>query len=572
MKTKKLLAAALAALLAANSAIVCAYAEGEETAAPTIAGVHVPTEKSPETMTGDANLLNYVQNLGEYDFDLKGDTVTVKANLSKMKGIDGVASDAGKNVLLIVELDGVKAGDLVIKKGETTISDSSWKTDAHYFGAFENTEEKTYVTLWISLTADRMSGAEKISYEFSNRGKKTTLNVDFVDTSNAAAVNEVTYTSVDTTFPEAFTGDKKTAAELITSHITSAEIVDGEVVITFDKTKEEIQGIIDGSGLLTSGAPSGVDPIYLNITTNIDEEKTAANFVWTSGYGWDDEDHSYNFASGHIKLWLPAIVTDDKHTVKYKVAGGAEQTLTIKYEYGVSPAFNDTDWATGITASADAGVVPEGTELVVKPDAGNATNTEEAIFDITLVNSVGERVQPASGKFVTVKIPVPATMSSIADQLKVFYKDGNNYTNMNATLVDGKLVFNTTHFSTYVVTAKNLAASDPVTPPSTEDPSTPNTPNTSDTPDTPDTPNTPSTPNTSKPNNSGNTGNTSTGNTSTGNTSTGNTSTGNTSTGNTSTGNTGKPGTNPDTGIALAIAPIVLAGAAVAIVSAKKRK
>lgn len=132
--------------------------------------------------------------------------------------------------------------------------------------------------------------------------------------------------------------------------------------------------------------------------------------------------------------------------------------------------FEDTDTETGITAEAEAGAVPEGTELVVV--SGENDPEGEVSFDITLVDGDGDPVQPAAGKSVTVTIPVPASMTANKTDLKVFYKNGNTYTNMNAVLSGDNLVFSTNHFSTYVITTKDLALNNPLTPATPVDPVT----------------------------------------------------------------------------------------------------
>lgn len=105
-----------------------------------------------------------------------------------------------------------------------------------------------------------------------------------------------------------------------------------------------------------------------------------------------------------------------------------------------------TDNETGISVS---GAIPEGAELLVTFDTENST-ASRLYFDISLVKD-GQKCQP-EGK-VTVKIPVPEAMKEIAETLKVYHFADEKYTNMNARLENGYLVFETDHFSVYVVTA-----------------------------------------------------------------------------------------------------------------------
>lgn len=112
-----------------------------------------------------------------------------------------------------------------------------------------------------------------------------------------------------------------------------------------------------------------------------------------------------------------------------------------------------TDNKTGVSVS---GAIPEGAELLVTIDTENST-ASRLYFDISLVKD-GQKCQP-EGK-VTVKIPVPEEMRDIAETLKVYHFADEKYTNMNARLEDGCLVFETDHFSVYVVTADVIEEDD----------------------------------------------------------------------------------------------------------------
>lgn len=112
-----------------------------------------------------------------------------------------------------------------------------------------------------------------------------------------------------------------------------------------------------------------------------------------------------------------------------------------------------TDNKTGVSVS---GAIPKGAELLVTIDTENST-ASRLYFDISLVKD-GQKCQP-EGK-VTVKIPVPEEMRDIAEALKVYHFADEKYTNMNARLEDGCLVFETDHFSVYVVTADVIEEDD----------------------------------------------------------------------------------------------------------------
>jgi hypothetical protein len=93
-------------------------------------------------------------------------------------------------------------------------------------------------------------------------------------------------------------------------------------------------------------------------------------------------------------------------------------------------------------------LVAENTDLRQEAQIPTGFTVENAVtYDIRLEKE-GLTVQP-NGK-VEVILPVPTTMNG--ENCHVFYIDDlGNMTNMNAIFKNGKLHFNTTHFSEYVV-------------------------------------------------------------------------------------------------------------------------
>ena len=127
-----------------------------------------------------------------------------------------------------------------------------------------------------------------------------------------------------------------------------------------------------------------------------------------------------------------------------------------------TPSKEDTpleDKDTGIEVSAAAGVLPDGAELTVKVDDKNTIENTVA-FDITVI--VDGKPADINGN-VTVTIPVPEELKG-ADKYYVFYKaEDGTLTDMKATYKDGVITFTTTHFSTYIVSTVDLLA-DKTTP------------------------------------------------------------------------------------------------------------
>ena len=84
----------------------------------------------------------------------------------------------------------------------------------------------------------------------------------------------------------------------------------------------------------------------------------------------------------------------------------------------------------------------------VKPE-----DVKSVTYEISLKNESGQTVQPSEK--VTVKIPVPDGYRG--ENCKVYYvNEKGKFTNMNAVCQNGFLIFETGHFSTYLVTETNI--------------------------------------------------------------------------------------------------------------------
>lgn len=210
----------------------------------------------------------------------------------------------------------------------------------------------------------------------------------------------VTYTAVSKEFPAGFADTEKgVSAKKVTDNISSVAVDNDTVTVTFSKTKAEIQAIVKGDDKLTNGAGSndGVDPVYLNITTDIATTVDASKITWVSGYGWDDENHKdYNFANGHIMLWLKAVLTnEDTSVIKYKVNDGDEQTLNIKYVYAAETTPETKEYTLKITEGTGYTV-----EVYKAKEDGTAGDEVAADSKVTKGQKLFVNVKAADGKVI----------------------------------------------------------------------------------------------------------------------------------------------------------------------------
>lgn len=138
-----------------------------------------------------------------------------------------------------------------------------------------------------------------------------------------------------------------------------------------------------------------------------------------------------------------------------------------------------TDAPTDITVTAPENAFAVTVILSVTPITSDTT-TNRFAYDIKFVNADGDEVQPVGE--VTVKFPVSETL--IGKTVYVFRAENGKFTDMKAKVEDGYAVFATDHFSEYILTSENLNGvgdSGSSSDSGTTTPSTSSTPSTSDT-------------------------------------------------------------------------------------------
>lgn len=111
------------------------------------------------------------------------------------------------------------------------------------------------------------------------------------------------------------------------------------------------------------------------------------------------------------------------------------------------------DNAADIEVIAKPNVIPKEARFSVRIDEANST-AERVAYNCSFTYN-GAEYEPTGT--VTVRIPVPIAMRNNAENLKVYHLQDGKYVNMNAKFENGYLVFQTDHFSIYIVTAENLA-------------------------------------------------------------------------------------------------------------------
>lgn len=269
--------------------------------------------------------------------------------------------------------------------------------------------------------------------------------------------------------------------------------------------------------------------------TSTDEEHDA---VWNGTVRYGDYPN-YKYFSPAIHCTdgdIPA--NGDAPAPEYKPTEPTppEETKTYKPSISADGADEDTkNVLGGITATDYNGAFDE--DVFMSATAGKKTDYSLS-FDITFTRD-GEKVQPKTSTYVTVKVPVPEFLKNCTNIWVYHVNDKGEKENVHATVKDGYIIFDASRFSEYILSSKPL--DEPANDPASSTPSADET--TSDAPSN-------STPSKTDP----------------GATDTNSSPETNDIDTSVETPNKG----NPNTGIALAIAPVVLAAAAVVVLKKKR--
>lgn len=121
----------------------------------------------------------------------------------------------------------------------------------------------------------------------------------------------------------------------------------------------------------------------------------------------------------------------------------------------MSEKFTDdsSDKAADVEVLARPNVIPKEAHFSVRLDDANTT-AERIAYNCYFTYN-GAEYEPTDT--VVVRIPVPVAMRDISDTLKVYHLQDGKYVKMKTKIENGYLVFDTDHFSTYVVTAEVLS-------------------------------------------------------------------------------------------------------------------
>ena len=273
---------------------------------------------------------------------------------------------------------------------------------------------------------------------------------NYVSDNNATCTEDGTKTAVC----DNSCGEEDTVADVDskTGHSFTNYISNGDATCTADGTKTAVCDNGCGEEETVTDTDSKTGHSFTNYvsdnnaTCTEDGTKTA---VCDNGCGEEDTVADVDSKTGHsfgewTYDWDNLVRTskclncDEVKSEALEKAEDTENEIEI-----LAPADPDTTF----TVENVADEADERYALVVETlESYEGDAAVETVYDITLENSEGVSVQPDGT--VQVKLPVAEDHSNY----KVFrINDDGTYTDMNATVVDGYVVFETDHFSLYVI-------------------------------------------------------------------------------------------------------------------------
>lgn len=146
---------------------------------------------------------------------------------------------------------------------------------------------------------------------------------------------------------------------------------------------------------------------------------------------------NYKIGDTTATVNIPVKIVDRPTSVTSK----DDATITLKDENGVLPAKT-----TMTTAKVESGEVYDKAVNIVKETVAKSATV--AVFELNLVDGNNIELHQLDGK-VKVTMDVPFTLKT-GNTLKVYRVDGEKLVECPTTVADGKVTFETDHFSTYV--------------------------------------------------------------------------------------------------------------------------
>lgn len=310
-----------------------------------------------------------------------------------------------------------------------------------------------------------------VSFEYDTANYKVVKDLTANLTINEKELEESMFESLPSV---SYTGNKH-EPEIKGTYSKMTLIKGTDFTVTYQNNIEKgtakaiVSGINNYTGTVTLEFEIG-DSDLVKVKNIREELETAYGTVLSGELNDLPETLPVKNSNGSVNFWMSsstalsvdaqgnvnAIFTTEAQVVTlYAIITSGDAAEYVTFTFTLAGKVKLVDEATKVEVdNADSGTTLDVKQLT-EEEKGTITVNENdqllAAYDINLMDSASQIVQPSG--IVTVKLPVPAGADT--SKLTVYHvKEDGTLENMNATAVDGYLVFTTTHFSTYIITTE----------------------------------------------------------------------------------------------------------------------
>ena len=410
---------------------------------------------------------NAIKNAdGKY---VKGYKVTAdKAENGEVKVSPETVAEGDTVTVTVKPADGYELDELTVNDGDVTATEGEDGTYTFEMPAEDVTVSATFKEITYNVTVDTTTnGKVTLSSESAVKDEEVTVTVK-PDTGYELDTLTVTdKDGKDVTTTKTTDGCKFNMPEGVAT--VKATFKKSETpTYTVTVSEEDKNGTVE---VTPENAPAG-DTVAVKVTpaegyeldtlTVTDEKGNEIETTVTS------DGYSFKMPEGKVTVTAAFKEKKAEDSGSSGSSGSGSSGSTTTPTTPSTEEFPDEE--SGVVATADEGVVPDGAELTVTPVADETDGTKVTL-DICFKDGKGVEVQP-NGK-VTVKVPVPTVFKEAA-KVYVYREETNGtYTDMKAEVKDGLVVFTTDHFSKYVITTEQIKTNAPAADNDTTDNTTP---------------------------------------------------------------------------------------------------
>ncbi len=312
-----------------------------------------------------------------------------------------------------------------------------------------------------------------VSFEYDTANYKVVKDLTANLTINEKELEESMFESLPSV---SYTGSKH-EPEIKGTYSKMTLIKGTDFTVTYQNNIEKgtakaiVSGINNYTGTVTLEFEIG-DSDLVKVKNIREELETAYGTVLSGELNDLPETLPVKNSNGSVNFWMSsstalsvdaqgnvnAIFTTEAQVVTlYAIITSGDAAEYVTFTFTLAGKVKLVDEATKVEVdNADSGTTLDVKQLTEEEKGTITVNENDQLltaYDINLMDSASQIVQPSG--IVTVKLPVPAGADT--SKLTVYHvKEDGTLENMNATVVDGYLVFTTTHFSTYIITTEKV--------------------------------------------------------------------------------------------------------------------